>query len=99
MPKPVDAMDFLAKPKSYPAAAVCVLFGDESFLKRQALGMLKEQVLSGEDADFSVTTFAGDDVVMRDVADALAERALFGGGQHLVVVEGADDFVSKHRPE
>jgi DNA polymerase-3 subunit delta len=94
----LDALDYLAKPDSHPAARVCVLFGDESFLKRHVLADLKERALSGADADFSVSNFRGDDIAMRDVADALAERALFGGGRHLVVVEEADGFVSKNRP-
>ena len=51
MAKPVDALDYLAAPAKYPAAGVCVLFGDESFLKRQALGELMQLALSGEDAE------------------------------------------------
>ncbi len=98
MPKPVDALDYLAHPGKHPAAGVCVLFADESFLKRHVLGMLKEQVLSGEDAEFSVTAFAGGEVQWRDVADALSTRALFGGGRNVVVIDEADDFVSRNRP-
>jgi DNA polymerase-3 subunit delta len=98
MAKPLDALDYLAHPGKHPAAGVCVLFGDESFLKRQVLGALKDQVLSGDDAEFSVTSFAGADVAWRDVSDALSTRALFGGGRHLVVVDEADEFVSHNRP-
>ena len=98
MPKPVDALDYLAHPAKHPAQGVCVLFGDESFLKRQVLGQLKEQVLSGEDAEFSVTAFSGRETMLRDVFDALSTRALFGGGRHLVIVEEADEFVSQNRP-
>lgn len=98
MSKPTEALDFLAHPDKHAATGVCVLFGDEAFLKRRVLSELKEQVLSGEDAEFSVTTFDGRTVQMRDVLDALATRALFGGGRHLVIVEEADDFVSQNRP-
>ena len=59
MAKPVDALDYLAKPAKFPPAAVMVLFGDESYLKRQVLAAVKEQVLAGEDAEFSVTEFRG----------------------------------------
>jgi hypothetical protein len=55
--KPLDALDFLASPGKHPPLPVCVLFGDESFLKRQVLGQLKEIVLSGDDAEFSVSAF------------------------------------------
>jgi DNA polymerase III subunit delta len=96
--KPLDALDFLAHPAKHPPAPVCVLFGDESFLKRQVLGQLKEIVLSGDDAEFSVSTFDGRELELRDVLDALSTRALFGGGRHLVIIDEADDFVSDNRP-
>jgi DNA polymerase-3 subunit delta len=98
MAKPLDALDYLAHPAKHSVSGVCVLFGDESFLKRQVLGVLKEHVLSGDDAEFSVTTLAGPDATWRDVSDALSTRALFGGGRHLVVIEEADEFVSQNRP-
>ncbi|MEX0678300.1 MAG: DNA polymerase III subunit delta [Pirellulales bacterium] len=97
MPKPLDALDYLARPSKHPAAGVCVLFGDESFLKRQVLAQLKESVLSGEDAEFSTSVLGGGELALRDLMDALSTRALFGGGRHLVVVEEADDFVSANR--
>lgn len=99
MPKPLDALDYLAHPAKHPAPSICVLFGDEPLLKRYALSELKEHVLSGDDAEFSVTTLSGRDAQLRDVRDALATRALFGGGRHLVVVDEADEFVSRHRSE
>jgi DNA polymerase-3 subunit delta len=97
MAKPLDALDFLAHPEKHPAPGVVVLFGDEAFLKRQALAALKQQVLAGEDADFSVNVFTGKQCTLRDLNDALATRALFGGGQQLVIVEDADEFVTQNR--
>ncbi len=98
MSKPLDALDYLAQPAKYPVVGICVLFGDESFLKRQVLGELKEQVLQGDDAEFSVSVFNGREATLRDVMDALSTRALFGGGRHLVVVDEADELVSANRP-
>lgn len=98
MAKATDALDYLAHPKKHPPAGVCALFGDEPFLKRQVLAQLKQTVLSGDDAEFSASTFDGRQLELREVTDALSTRALFGGGQHLVVVEDADDFVSANRP-
>jgi len=95
--KAVAALDYLAHPGKYPATGICAVFGDESFLKRQVLAQIKGQVLAGDDAEFSVTVFDGREASMRDVLDALATRALFGGGKHLVIVEEADDFVSQNR--
>ncbi len=97
MSKPVDALDYLAKPSKFSPSPVTVLFGDESFLKRQVLAALKEQILSGEDAEFSVTEFRGGETMLRDVLDARSTRVLFGGGPHMVIVEEADDFVSRNR--
>ena len=97
MAKPTSALDYLARPGKYPPGCVAVLFGDEAFLKRQVLTGLKEQVLSGDDAEFSVTVLDGRSAALRDALDALATRALFGGGQHLVIVEDGDEFVSRNR--
>src|SRR5262245_31160159 len=97
MPKPLDAIDYLAHPAKHSPASICVLFGDESFLKRQVLAEIKEAVLSGQDAEFSTTVFDGNEAVLRDVMDALSTRALFGGGRHLVIIDEADPFVSANR--
>jgi DNA polymerase-3 subunit delta len=97
MSNAIPGLDYLAHPGKHPVGAVCAVFGDESFLKRQALAQIKGQVLAGDDAEFSVTVFDGREAAMRDVLDALAARALFGGGRHLVVVEEGDDFVSQNR--
>ncbi len=98
MAKPVDALEYVTHPEKHPAVGMCAVFGDEPFLKRHALAALKQHVLSGEDAEFSVSEFDGRQVALRDVMDALSTRALFGGGRHLVVVSDADDFVSQNRP-
>ena len=97
MAKPIPALDYLAKPSKHPAAPVCVLFGDESYLKRQALGQLRSEVLGTGDADFSLKVFQGDDAEPREIFDELATIALFGGGRRLVIVEEADSFVTRHR--
>jgi DNA polymerase-3 subunit delta len=99
MAKPVSATDFLSKPTA--PAPVCVVAGDDSFLRRQVIQTIRG-VFSGageDDAEFSLTTFEGGTVELRDVLDELATVAMFGPGQRLVVVEQADDFVKRCRPE
>ncbi len=91
------ALTFLADKKAKPAAVV-VVFGDDAFLKLQVVGRLKDLVLPDEDSEFSFTRF-GPATPWRDVNDELSTVALFGGGQRLVVVDDADDFVSSHRAE
>jgi DNA polymerase-3 subunit delta len=95
----VSAFDYLAEPAKYSIGCVCVICGDEAFLKSEALTAIRRQVLSAEDSDFAAHSFSGRDVQLRDVLDGLAMVPLFGGGRRLVVVEDADGFVSQYRGE
>ncbi len=97
MAKPIPATDFLAKP--CPVPAVCVVFGDDDFLRRQAIIALRDAVLGGDDAEMSLTRFEGRDAELRDVLGELETFAMFGSGRRLVVVEQADDFVTRYRAE
>ena len=97
--KPTTALDYLAKPEKYPPRPVCAVFGDESFLRRQAILCLRAAVLGGDDGDFSLTTFEGRGTLFRDVHEVLSTVAMFGGGKRLAVVEDADDFVTRYRPQ
>ncbi|HKD37603.1 MAG TPA: hypothetical protein VKB78_12415, partial [Pirellulales bacterium] len=93
----VAALDYLGRPASYPPRPVCVVFGDEPFLKAEVLASLRRAALAEDDAEFSFRTFVGDDADPRSVFDELATVALFGGGRRVVLVTEADDFVSAHR--
>src|SRR5688572_20834533 len=99
MANTVDALSYLSQPAKHPAAAVCVVFGEEAFLKRLAIAEIRRHVLGGDEGEFSLTRFDGSAVAMREVMDELSTVALFGGGQRLIVIDDADDFVSVHRPE
>ena len=91
------ALDYLATPDEFRPAAVCVVFGDDPFLRRQALTALKQHALDGDDSP--VTTYDCQERMpqWRDVIDELSTHSLFGGGRRLVVLEGADAFVSAER--
>jgi len=95
--KPVQALDYLSNPGKHPPGAVCAVFGEELFLRRQAIGCLREAVLGGDEGDFSLSAFEGRNAVLRDVLDVLATLPMFGGGKRLVIIEDADDFVGRHR--
>jgi DNA polymerase-3 subunit delta len=97
--KPVSALDYLAQPQKYPPRPVCAVFGNEPFLRREAILRLRAAVLGGEEGDFSLSTFDGGEAPFRDVYEALSTVAMFGGGKRLVVVEEADDFVTRYRPK
>lgn len=97
--KPVHATEYLdAAEDRFPPAPVCVVFGDESFLKRQAIVRLRDAVLGGNEGDFSLSTFQGPSTELADILEELATLAMFGS-RRLVIVEEADDFVSRFRSE
>jgi len=97
--KGLRAVDYIANPAKHPPKPVCVVFGDESFLKLHSLARLREAVLGTDEGDFSLTTFEGPGAELRDVLGELATVAMFGDGKRLVVVDDADDFVSRNRPK
>lgn len=102
MPKPLHAIDYLSSPKKHAVRPVCVVFGDEALLKRHVLRGLRRAALGGEneaDADFSFTVFEGRKATIEDVLAELSTVAMFGGGQRLVLVEEADEFVTRYRSE
>ncbi len=86
----VHAIDYLQSPADHPPRPVCVAFGDEPFLKRQVLARLREAVLGGGEADYSLSAFEGPTAALDEVLEELATVAMFGGGKRLVVVEDAD---------
>jgi len=99
MAKSLHAMDYLESPANYPPGPVCVVSGDASFLKRHALVRLREAVLGGGEGDFSQSAFAGPEALFRDVEEELSTRAMFGAGKRLVIIEDADEFVTRYRSE
>jgi len=90
MPTPIDALDYLKDPAAHAPRPVCVVFGDEAFLKHQVVLRLRREVLGSGEGDFSLGSFDGPTATWRDVLDELATVALFGGGKRLVVVHDAD---------
>ena len=85
--KPLHALEYLAHPEKHPPRPVCVVYGDEAFLRRQAILKLREAVLGGEEGDFSFMSVEGDKAEWRDVQEDLSTVAMFGGGRRLVLVE------------
>lgn len=97
--KPVSIHDYLWDSSSYPVKPFCVVFGDDPFLKSYAIRILRDRVLDGEDAEFSLTRFEGDTLVLDRLLKEVSTMAMFGSGRRFVLVEGADAFLSKYRPE
>jgi DNA polymerase-3 subunit delta len=97
--KSLHALDFLKDPAAHTGAAFCVVFGDEPFLKRQVLVELQSAALGDDDAEFSLTTLESRNAEWRDVLDELSTLVLFGSGKRVVLIEDADDFVSRYRTQ
>ena len=95
--KPISVHDYLWDTAKYPAKPVCVVFGDDAFLRGSAVRHLRDRVLAAEDAEFALCQLEGDDTTFKDVLRELQTAAMFGGGQRVVRVDDADSFVTKNR--
>ena len=77
--KPLTAFEFLSDPGKHPPQPVCVLYGDEPYLKRLAIMEIRQAVLGEDaaDAELSLSMLDGDETQLRDVLDELSTIALF----------------------
>ncbi|MDZ4819972.1 MAG: DNA polymerase III subunit delta [Planctomycetota bacterium] len=93
----LTGLKYLSEPDKHPAAAVCVVYGDEPFLKRMVLDQLRTQIAPDDDADFSFSVKSGELIEQpREIFDELRTVALFGG-RRVVLIEGADKLVTDFR--
>jgi DNA polymerase-3 subunit delta len=92
---PIKCLDFLVKrPKTTPA--VIAIAGDEDFLKREAVKAVRDWILGADADDFTFTVHDGDEATASEVFDE-AFTPPFLGDRRLIVVEGADGFVTQNR--
>lgn len=91
----MDSLAFLDRARKGKSQPVYVLTGDEDFLKRQVVQSLRPWIL-GEGEDFGYSTHSGEKAAWSAINDEL-HTLPFLGGHRLVVVEGADPFVTKYR--
>jgi DNA polymerase-3 subunit delta len=89
----MHAVEFL-KQVPDPIPAVVVLSGGQRHLKQSALTILKRVVTADEETSFS--SFAGKDADLQTITDELRTISMWGD-RRLVVVEDADEFVTKFR--
>jgi len=94
----MHAFEFLRSSATTGARPIYAVSGDDAYLRDESLKRIARQAL-GEDADdLSVTRFDGDEARLSDVLDEL--RTLpFLAKCRVVIVEGADPFVTAHRKE
>lgn len=94
----MHATAFLKQPSSHLPAACIVLSGAEAHLKQSVEAGIRSAVLGGADeADLATSEFTGRDADWRTVRDELMTVSMFQD-QRLVIVDDADDFISKNRP-
>jgi DNA polymerase-3 subunit delta len=95
----VPSLKLLLSPDQYHPRGMCVIAGDDAFLRHEVRVTLIKAIL-GEQADqLGAEHFEGRSAEWRDVLDSLRERSLFGGDQRVVVIEDADPFVKLHREQ
>lgn len=96
----MHATDFIKNPVEHANVTVAVLYGSESHLRSQSRKALVA-VLCGadsEDSDLGLTVFSGKDTDYKTVSDELSMVSMFGD-HRVVLIEEADDFVSKNRAQ
>src|SRR5262245_16848793 len=92
----MDSQQFLEQiPKSVPQP-VYVLFGDEDFLKREALAAIRRHVVGDDPDPLAYTALPGEQAKFAAVVDELSTLP-FLCQRRLVVIEDADKFVSEAR--
>lgn len=93
----IHAADFLADPDSARLQGLVVLSGSEPYLKRSVLDIVRQAILGdAAEADLGMTRFSGKDAELRAVRDELMTVSMFSA-RRIVVVEDADDFVTRFR--
>lgn len=91
----MHATEFLKKHSTLPDTPILVLYGSERYLKQEILQLVPGLGEDG-DADVLLTKVAGKDAELRNVCDELLTVSMFGDSR-IVVIDEADEFVSKNR--
>lgn len=92
----MESLTFLDRADKLKPQPVYVLHGDEPFLKRQVQRRLKALLLGPDDDGMGATVFDGDKAAWAAVAEEL-QTLPFLVPRRVVIVEGADPFVTKER--
>ncbi len=92
----MDSLEFLEQVDTAEVQPVFVLAGDEQFLKRQVLAVVRRLVLGAEDGDLGLARFAGEKASRAAVLGEL-QTLPFLCPRRLVVIEDADPFVTRER--
>jgi DNA polymerase-3 subunit delta len=94
----MDSLAFLNKPPSAKPRPIYAVHGEEDFLKRCVLAALRTLILGPDEDTFGLSTHAGDKATFAAVHDDV-DTLPFLSPRRLVVVENADPFVTRYRPQ
>ena len=96
----MHAIDLLRDPAKLPIRPVYVVYGDDAFLRGEALAVITRRVLAGSDEedDLAVRRFAGVESKLSDVLDEVRTLPFFSS-RRLAIVDEADPFITSHRRE
>ncbi len=89
-------LDFLENVKREGIAPVYLLYGQEDYLRRQAIEELKRRILTEESAQFNFDYVDGEETEAKDIV-SLAETPPFFSGLRLVVVHHSPYFTPPKR--
>ena len=92
----MHATDYLSKNNTITDVPVLVLFGAERYLKLEILKLIPGCRVDDDDS-VAFTRTPGKDADLRTISDELLTISMFGD-QRVVMIDDADDFVSKNRP-
>jgi DNA polymerase-3 subunit delta len=92
----MDSLAFLERAGRGKPQPIYVVFGDEEFLKRRVLAAIQALVLGESGDDFGLSMHAGDSAAFAAVHDDL-DTVPFLSPRRLVVVTGADPFITNYR--
>lgn len=85
----------LKKSKIYP---IYTVYGDETFLIKQSLSLIKDKVLGKNNVDISLIELRGQDVTFGQILDELWSVPLLGAeNRRLIIIEDAGDFIKSSK--
>ncbi|MGR3319208.1 MAG: DNA polymerase III subunit delta [Candidatus Anammoxibacter sp.] len=94
----MDYNSFERSVKSGNGSPAYVVFGEERFLIKQALLLIKEKVLDKVNIDLTFTEYNGKDVTFGQIFDELWTASLLGSdNKRLIIIEDAGDLLKKYK--
>lgn len=92
------ALDILKKPEILTPKPICVVAGDDVFLRSESINIIARAVFPNPEDRLGLSRKSGESASLADVLDELCTPSFFSD-RRMVVLDPADDFVSNHRAQ